>query len=402
MKVTNNMLKYIPFVNTNSDVSILKSYYSEATIIRVALDKIDDIKTKLPGNIRLWLDAGVDGYEHHLKKGTEPIPSYLVDCSNSNEIFEERHLAKPNQSIVGNFVSSVLNKCITYNPQWLTIPQLPVSDSNERNKINLSLAKAALIWKLNKNFKGSLVLPLIFTHKQQVMQKTHWKPRVDSAIRSLQVTQADKLWIVDASLADQNAERSFVDRFPSVIALHEYIKDQTQTLLIAGPYWGLNLVLWAREIIDYPAIGLGTGYQYHLPGSAHLHKGNTRIVLPPLRRLAVASKDLKNWLNEAVQQISDSDPAFEQFRQARQELGQCLKDIRPGVEAITAKNQVAKFYKNWIDKINATDPNGRALALYQDLSSAFVLGKHLKTLPSSCGKARRPETVAQYLMLNCL
>lgn len=393
------MPKYIPFVNTDSDVSVLKSYYSESKVIRVKLEKIDDIRINLPTHIKLWLDAGVDGYERYLNQENEPIPSYLANCDNSNEIFEEENIVQPNQKIVNEFVASVLNKCIRYDPHWLTIPQLPVSDSNERNKINLSLAKATLTWKLDKNFKGFLILPLIFTHKQQVMLKTHWKPRADTAIRSLQAAQADRIWIVDASLNDQNAEKSFIDRFPSMIALHQYIQDQIQMPLIAGPYWGLNLVLWARGLIDNIAIGLGTGYQYHLSGGI-LRKGDTRIVLPPLRRLVIANKDLRDWLNEAVQQISDSDPAFEQFRQARNELEQCRREMRP--EPILAKNQVAKFYKNWIDKINAIDPAGRALALYQDLSSAFVLGKHLKTLPDSCGKARRPETVVQYLMLCCL
>jgi hypothetical protein len=395
------MPTYIPFVNTNSDVTILNSHYSESKVVRVTLEKIDGIKSNLHSSIKLWLDAGVDGYEHHIKQEREPIPLYLAKCSNSDKIFEAKHITKPNQKIVDDFVASILNECIKHDPQWLTIPQLPVSDSNERNKINLSLAKATSTWKSNKNFKGFLLLPLIFTHKQQIMLKTHWKPRVDATIRSSQAAQADGIWVVDASLADQNAESSFVDRFPSLIALHEYLKDNTRAFLIAGPYWGLNLVLWARGIIDYPAIGLGTGYQYHLP-SGIMHKGTSRIALPPLRRCAVASPELKSWLNEAVKQISTGDPAFVQFTQARNELEQCLKVIRPGIESISAKNQVAKFYKAWIDKINAIDPTGRALALYQDLSSAFVFGKHLKTLPTSCGKARRPEKVAEYLMLNCL
>jgi len=395
------MPTYIPFVNTNSDVRILNSHYSESTAVHVTLEKINDIKGNLPGHIKLWLDAGVDGYEHHIKQEKEQIPSYLAKCNNSDKIFEANHLVQPNQTIVDDFVASVLNECIKYNPQWLTIPQLPVSDSNERNKINLSLAKATLKWKLNNNFRGYLLLPLIFTHKQQVMLKTHWKPRVDATIKSSQAAQANGIWIVDKSLADQNAEGSFVDRFPSLIALHEYLKDNTQAFLIAGPYWGLNLVLWARGIIDYPAIGLGAGYQYHLPGGK-LHRGTSRIALPPLRRCAVVSPGLRKWLDEAVKQISTGDPAFDQFKLARTELEQCLNDVGMGVETVVAKNQVAIFYKKWINKINAIDPGGRALALYQDLSSAFVLGKHLRTLPASCGKARRPEKVAEYLMLNCL
>jgi hypothetical protein len=395
------MPKYIPFVNTDSDVATLKSCYSEAKIVRVTLEKIGGIRRNLPSNIKLWLDGGVDGYEHHIRKEKDPIPSYLAKHVNSDRIFEAAHIAKPNQTIVDAFVASVLNECAMNNPHWLTIPLLPVTDSNDRNQINLLLAKATLKWKLNKDFKGALITPLIFTHKQQVMLKTHWKPRVDATIRSSQAAQADGIWIADKSLADQKAEGSFVDRFPSLISLHEYLKNNTRAFLIGGPYWGLNLVLWARGIIDYFAIGVGGGYQYHLPGGI-LHRGTSRIALPPLRRCVVVSPELKNWLNTAVTEIGTGDPAFDQFKAARNELAQCLNEVRKGVEPILAKNQVAIFYKKWMDKINAIDPAGRALALYQDLSSAFVLGKHLKTLPASCGNARRPEKVAEYLMLNCL
>jgi len=395
------MAKYIPFVNTDSDVRILKLYYLGAEIVRVTLEKIHDVRRNLPRHTNLWLDCGVDGYDHHIKQEKEPIPSYLANCDHGNKVFEAEHLVRPNQEIVDKFVASALNKCINYNPRWLTVPQLPVLDSNERNKINLCLAKATLTWKLGKNFKGALLLPLILTHKQQVMLKTHWKPRADATIKSFQAAQADGIWIVDKSLADQNAERSFVDRFPSLIALHGYLKGETRAFLVAGPYWGLNLVLWARGIVEYPAIGLGTGYQYHLPGG-RLHRGKSRIVLPPLRRCVVVSPELKNWLDDAVRQISTEDPAFQQFRQASNELTRCLQNIETGVEAIVARKQIALFYRNWIDKISAIDPTGRALGLYQDLSSAFVLGKHLETLPASCGKARRPEKVAEYLMLNCL
>ncbi len=390
------MLKFIPFINSNSDVTILKDHYSECQVVRVTLEKIDDIKNinSIPGDIKRWLDAGVDGYEYNIQNPQKPIPSHLEGCDNSTKIFEAENIRKPNKKMVEEFVTSVLNVCIEHKPQWLTIPQLPVSDSIQRNKINFYLAKATLKWKIDKKFGGSLLLPLIFTNKQQLMLKTHWKPRIDAAIRSYKAAQADGIWVVDKSLSDQNAERSFVDRFPSSIALHEYIKNNTKGFLVAGPYWGLNLVLWARGIIDYPAIGLGSGYQYHLPGGT-LRKSTSRIALPPLRRCAIVNTDLRKWLDKAIEQISNKDPAFKQFEQ-------CLNDIDKYTANMVARNQVAKFYKDWIDKINAIDPAGRALALYQDLSSAFVLGKHLNTLPASCGYARKPEKVAEYLMLNCL
>ena len=68
----------------------------------------------------------------------------------------------------------------------------------------------------------------------------------------------------------------------------------------------------------------------------------------------------------------------------------------------TTRRQIALFYKEWLDTIERTPEVGRSLALYQNFSSAFVLGKQLPTLPSSSGYARRPERVAEYFMLNCL
>jgi hypothetical protein len=67
-----------------------------------------------------------------------------------------------------------------------------------------------------------------------------------------------------------------------------------------------------------------------------------------------------------------------------------------------ARWQVAQFYKNWFDKFSALPPSGRALALYQDLSSAYVLGKTLPKLPEEEKTARSPARVAKQLMLNCL
>ena len=70
--------------------------------------------------------------------------------------------------------------------------------------------------------------------------------------------------------------------------------------------------------------------------------------------------------------------------------------------SIDSRMQVATFYKEWFDKISAVSPPGRALALYQDLSSAFVIGKKLPDLPNDEGTARKPWQVAKQLMVNCL
>jgi hypothetical protein len=66
------------------------------------------------------------------------------------------------------------------------------------------------------------------------------------------------------------------------------------------------------------------------------------------------------------------------------------------------KKQIASFYKSWIARIESIPNDGRALVLFQELSTAYVLGKNLPDIPSETGRARKPWVVAQQLMLNCL
>ena len=147
---------------------------------------------------------------------------------------------------------------------------------------------------------------------------------------------------------------------------------------------------------DYPAIGTGTAYRYYISGG-RLAKGKARVALPPLRRWAVADISLREWLNKALQELSPSDPAAKSFAKLSSRF-QSLSSVA------AARAQVANFYKKWFDKIAAADPKGRGLALYQDLSSAFVLGRQLRDvrLPASEAPGRDPARVAQQLMVNCL
>ena len=66
-----------------------------------------------------------------------------------------------------------------------------------------------------------------------------------------------------------------------------------------------------------------------------------------------------------------------------------------------AREQVARFYKAWFSLLAAPPRAGRPLALFQDLSGAFALGRSLPEFEDE-GTARRPESVVEPLMLNCL
>jgi hypothetical protein len=105
-------------------------------------------------------------------------------------------------------------------------------------------------------------------------------------------------------------------------------------------------------------------------------------------------------LPKAISKLDSADPARHQFSYLYQNIG-LLSDRD------VARNQVAKFQKEWFDEVEAVPQPGRALALYQELSSAFVVGRQLPSLPktalpNSPEKIREAGKVAEQLMLQCL
>ncbi len=153
-----------------------------------------------------------------------------------------------------------------------------------------------------------------------------------------------------------------------------------------------ELVLWAKGLIDFPAIGVGNAYQYFLTGGT-ANPPATRLALSPLRRRANLPQ-LETWLSKTLSTIGPTHPAYKDFEVIQKQLT-LLSDSE------TARAQVAKFYRSWLDLLAVTPKAGRSLALFQDLSSAYALGKSLTVLTDE-GTARRPESVAEPLMLSCL
>lgn len=391
------MASFIPFVNTLEDCRILmnRSFkYQNAPFLRVSFETIDKLSKNLP-DIPIWLDPGIDGYEQCLTRNKTEIPSYLKSTEESQILADRNFVRNPKAGSVDRFVKSVLNRSLEYGPSWITVPQLPTIDNNERNKINAMLAKATKKWRTEANFNGSLVLPIIFTHQDQLRGKTKWRPRIDNAIKWYKESEAKKLWIVDSSLSDQLGTRNFRDRFAWLVELHQYVKHELSAAnVISGPYWGLNLLLWAKGLCDYPGIGLGTAYQYYL-SDGFKKKGKARIAIAPLRRTVVLSLELKPWLEATLTCLSSDDSDYMELKQLDDQLGTILSS---GI----SREQTARFYSEWLNRIENAAPAARSLALYQDFSSAYVLGRQLPLLPPSGSSVRKAERVAEYFMLNCL
>ena len=104
--------------------------------------------------------------------------------------------------------------------------------------------------------------------------------------------------------------------------------------------------------------------------------------------------NLASWLDKAISGLAASHPA-------RTEFADIKKNLTLYKDPARAKEQVAGFYKKWYDGIATAPAAGRSMALFQDLSAAYALGKSLPPLDDE-STARRPESVAEPLMLSCL
>jgi hypothetical protein len=394
------MADHIPFVTGEDGGAIAKNTYRDADIIRMPLDRAERFAPLLTSPKQLWLDPCVDGL-HDLetrrsKPGNKrPWFEYMKDFTNFEKIGLPSYQAKPLRAEVHSFVKAILDACALHKPAWITVPQLPLVDTSERNKINRSLAEATGSWRSTTGYHGRLILPLVFTHQDQVNLKTARNPKVQQAAHCYRAAQADGLWVVDKSLTDDSGSSTLRNkRFPGIIGLHEELNAcMPSKIRIAGPYWGLNLLLWARGLVDYPAIGIGSGYQFFMAGG-HTNTASAKLALPSLRRRVGVGPQLKAWLDEALAKLAPSHPMH-------QELSEIKKQYPALSQAQRAREQVATFYKSWFDAIAGVPKAGRSMALFQDLSAAYALGKGLPELVDE-GTARRPEAVAEQLMLSCL
>jgi len=389
---------HIPFLNSVTDCQIASKWYADSSLVRVSLETLVKTSTHLPPGPQRWLDPGVDGL-HWPKITSDSYKAHIAQFASYGEIADPGFQQKPDKAVVVTFVHSVLDCCLDKLPasEWISVPQLPLVDGTSRNKINRFLAECTGGWKAKNHFSGKLILPAIFTNQRQLNKKTERNKKISAIMNSYQAAGADGVWVVDSTLNDQDGSRTFEHtRFPELIHLHEELADALPNgaITVGGPYWGLNLVLWTRGLVMFPAVGMGNSYQYHVPGAVVL-SGKSRVALSPLRRWAIASPGLRHWILSVLAIVPPMDLAHNDF-------SVIAKDFSRLQQPTEGRRQIAQFYKGWFDKFSVLPSTGRALALYQDLSSAYVLGKKLPDLPGEEKTARSPARVAKQLMLNCL
>lgn len=388
---------HIPFINSVNDCLIAQKLYADSAVLRVSLETLGKTSSRLPHAPKKWLDPSVDGL-HRWPLISPTYREHISRFAGFDRIGDVEFQSKPDREVVHGFVHAVLDYCKKHHAfDWLTVPQLPLVESVARNKVNKLLAEGAKLWKAERGYPGKLIVPAIFTNQRQINGKTERNKKLAAVLTSLAAANADGVWVVDSTLNDQDGSITFEQkRFPAMIQLHEELKSQLndEMITVAGPYWGMNIVLWSRGLVKFPAIGLGNSYQYHIPGSV-IMAGKSRLALSPLRRWAIATPNLKTWLEKASSQLSMTDPTAVEFATMAKDFGKLQVQSE-------GRWQIAQFYKNWFDKFSTLPPSGRALALYQDLSSAYVLGKNLPKLPEEEKTARSAARVAKQLMLNCL
>jgi hypothetical protein len=388
------MADYIPFVYSRRDWTVARSLYPDSAVYRIALHSIP---SNLPPDSKLWVDAGADALDKWPFANSNDFASYFLQIPEAAQLADPSFQTRPDKQVTMRFVNGLLDRAHEHVPRmdWLSIPQLPYVDGNERNKVNRSLADATFEWRAQRKFKGKLILPVIFTNQRQLNNKTERNGKVALAVSCLAASGGDGVWVVDSSLNDQAGTGNSEKRFQGIIRLHEEVnaKLRPQTVSVAGPYWALNLILWARGLVHFAAIGVGKGFRYYIPGD-RLQEGNPRIALSPLRRQRTWSGALRDWIENALLKIPKGTTAHTEFSSILRNF-QILNDREQ------ARMQVARFYGDWFKKIEETSPESRALALYQDFSSAYVLGKSLKDLPPP-ETPRNASRIAKQFMVSCL
>lgn len=395
---------FIPFIRNKSEVERLQSTSFDIDIVRIT----GDYKFNAPEKWRLWIDPGFDSFENIYDKSFSDFnwKNWITKFKGHEKFLTEASAIKASQAEINDFVNLILNDIVTNNPTIISVPQLAYTTNKKRHSLNKKLARAAGKWKEKYWPKGTFAIPAILTHFDNFKNRAESKPRINSICRSLEESNASVVWAVHSDFDDLAGIKDYpTKQFPKLIDFHEQLKDElpNTTTTCAGPYWAMNLILWARGLVDIPAVGCGSMFKYTIPGPIFSGgKPIIRIALPPLRRWYIADRKLLNWIKDAkynFQQIHSSEE-FKEFQNIENNFSNLVSNRESSI------TQSLEFYFNWVNQIAAVQKRVRGLYMFQDFSKAVINGSLIKDkLPEVkklSASARSPGFIAQQLMLQCL
>jgi len=407
----NSYGEYVAFINQSREAELFAKYYSDAAGVRIPLSRVAELQPALPEDLSLWVDAGIDALAQGPSINSE-YEAHLKQFKHGAALLAKGVVGNCPEMLVRSFTEDVLDRCEHTTAKWISLPQIPYDTEKTaaKQKLNRSLVTAAESWRTSHARSSKLMLPLILTKSCAADTKGRWRREIVKHVDWVQRNCGiDGVWVVNADLEDERGSAPNQDkRFPGLIALHEEIRSSLQDdiRVVAGPYWAMNLILWARGLAEHPAIGIAGSYKYYVPGG-HPFRAADRIVIPPLLRRAKVSDELGVWLQSSAQLLSQkASPAGSlggvgsSLSQAASELGSLARQYRR-LQGANAREQVAVFYKEWIARIERIQPQIRALALRQEFSEANVVGSLLSNLPRG-DYAIQPGRLAQQFMLCCL
>ncbi|MCC6680495.1 MAG: hypothetical protein IT445_06290 [Phycisphaeraceae bacterium] len=399
---------YIPFIRTQGERDVAQQVMSNVELVRCSAEFASSCSMS-PG-WRLWLDPSFDGYDDMMNGGWTSNKSELRGWEQWIRTFP--HYQEPtnrnaaDKKRVSQLVHAALSNIVAHKPAAITVPQMTYDASTDSHNINEILAKTAAEWKLsNWTTKGIFILPVVVTDYEVYRTKSKgWGRKINLIQKLFEASRASAVWVVHAKFDDLCGTSSLdKEEFPKLVEFHHQLKSvlPPNTTILAGPYWAINLILWARGYVDIPTISCGSGYKYYPPTRFRPQPKN-RIALPSLRRWYSAKPELGKWIRDAKHKFPPHSAVRVELEKIESQFASFIgqRGRRPSML------QSATFYEDWIQQIAAVQPAGRALFMFQDFSSALVTGSQIKILLPKDGalsaEARKPGAAAQQFMLQCL
>lgn len=393
------MPSFIPFVSSRKDCAPLSEHYGDADIVRVSVYDFKRVRSGLPETARVWLDPAIDGVHELLTGGKRDTAwkDWLNTRVRAAKLIDSSFVKDPSKEAAGGITVACLDACASANPAYISVPQLPSIDDASRNKLNRLMAQAAEQWFSHGTHRPKSVFPVVFTDQCQTVPKQNRDKKLRTAIEAFEASGAQWLWVADVSLDDAAATTTVRDRrIPAMLVFLENLRKALaqQTRVIIGPFWGLNLLAWARGLADTVALTPGGSYRYYLSGGFP-RKPAHRVAVEPIRQQVIVTPGLRRWVKQ-ICSLERLDPLLRNYFRDLQSEPAILRSEDAG------RMQVAEFYRKWFDRLEGASKEMRAMSLFQDFTSAFAIGQGLPRIHGVTGAAGSPGRVAEAFMMNCI